>query len=85
MARTEKAEQLARDVRSASCKQLTTELLEDMATLRETLGDITLQRQKTALDVKYVRDRQVCLGCSFCGVSEGLSFRFECSMKPLTC
>ena len=57
-AKCAKAEEMARNVREATCAQLVQQIQGDIAQLRERLPDRHSAAMETAKDVKYVRERQ---------------------------
>ena len=57
---------LASELRAADGKQVMMKIQSDLQILQERIPDGLSQAQSTARDLKYLRDRQETLGCSFC-------------------
>ena len=57
---------LASELRAADGKQVVAKIESDLRLLEEQIPDDLSQAQSTAKDLKYLRDRQETLGCSFC-------------------
>jgi len=58
-----KAKKLAEDVARASFAHIEMQVNNDMEHIRKAMGDTTSQAVETALDLKYMRDRQKKLSC----------------------
>ncbi len=58
-----KAKKLAEEVARASFAHIQMQVNDDLEHIRKAMGDATSQAVETALDLKYMRDRQKKLSC----------------------
>ena len=73
IAQEEKSAQLAQELRAAEGKQVLAKLEADMSLLKSRIPDDRVQAERTAKDLKYLRERQANLGVS---ISASFYFAF---------